>query len=99
TDLPRRLGVVCHGWPPAVGGVESLAHDLAIEFAARGHELRVLCLDSGEDRAEDYAQYRELRERIVIDSISYGYGDHDRLARQVRNERMERIAADWVRHE
>ncbi|MCA8979007.1 MAG: glycosyltransferase [Planctomycetes bacterium] len=99
TDLPRRLGVLCHGWPPSVGGVETLAHDLAVEFAARGHELRVLCLDGSAERGEDFSQYRDVRGGVVVDRIAYAYGDHDRLARQVRNERMEHIAAEWVRHE
>jgi glycosyltransferase involved in cell wall biosynthesis len=99
TDLPRRLGVLCHGWPPAVGGVETLAHDLSAEFATRGHELRILCLDGSGEFGADYTQYREVHTKSIIDRVAYTYGDHDRLARQVRNERMERIAADWVRHE
>lgn len=99
TDLPRRLGVLCHGWPPAVGGVESLAYDLATEFSGRGHELRVLCLDSELDGGAEFAQYREVESGMVIDKLTYAYGDHDRLSRQVRNARMERIVADWVRHE
>ena len=99
TDLPRRLGVLCHGWPPAVGGVESLAHDLACEFASRGHELRVLCLDTSPERGEDFVHKREVTRGIVVDWISYAYGDHERLARQVRHERLERIALEWVRHE
>lgn len=97
TDLPRRIGFVCNGWPPAVGGVATLAHDIARELAARGHEVHVLALDGDPTAGADYQLRDELDRGIAVTYVAYGYGDHDRLARQVRNERMERIAAGWAR--
>ncbi len=97
TDLPRRVGFVCNGWPPAVGGVATLAHDVARELHGRGHEVHVLALDGAAAPEEEYRLRDEVDRGVALTFVSYGYGDHDRLARQVRNERMERVVAGWSR--
>ena len=88
------IALLCHGWYPDVGGVESHTRDLAQELIRRGHRVRALCLDYSE--REPYTLSSSEVEEVEVTRMAYRYHDHRALADLVDNERTSGIAVDWV---
>jgi len=89
------VALLCHGWFPDVGGIESHTRELARELRARGHRVRALCLDYGEE-LEPYSVRREDVEGVDVHRMAYLYHDHRALADVVENRRAEEVAGAWL---
>ena len=90
-----RMALLCHGWYPDVGGVESHTRDLARELLRRGHEVHALCLDYTEGRAP-YSTRDEDAEGVRVRRMAYRYHDHRVLHDLVANAEAERIVGKWL---
>jgi glycosyltransferase involved in cell wall biosynthesis len=89
------VGLLCHGWHPDVGGVESHARDLARELGELGHRVHVLCLDTGEGR-EPYSVSTSEVEGVLVRRMAYRYHDHRALADLVENHRAQDVVLAWL---
>lgn len=89
------VGLLCHGWFPDAGGVESHTRDLARELQARGHRVVALCLDYDPER-EPYTTREEEVEGVVVRRMAYLYQDQRALADLVRNRRAEDVLLAWL---
>jgi len=93
-DSGLDVALICHGWYPDVGGVESHTRDLARELVERGHRVRVLCLDYSE--REPYSVSTSTVEDVAVSRMAYRYHDHHALADLVDNRKARDIVVDWV---
>jgi glycosyltransferase involved in cell wall biosynthesis len=89
------VALLCHGWYPDVGGVESHTRDLARELGRRGHRVRALCLDYSE--REPYSITTGTVEDVEVSRMAYRYHDHSALADLVENPRVQEIVLEWLR--
>lgn len=90
------VGLVAQGWKPDVGGIESHTADLVRELMGLGHRVSVLALDySG--LTENYGITHDVLDGVHVTRMSYNYGDHNNLARMVRNKRAEEVVAGWLK--
>ena len=89
------IGFIAQGWAPDIGGIESHTADLVRELTARGHRVSALALDySG--RHVPYSTWVQADEGVHVTRMSYGYHDHDHLARVVHNREAEDVIALWA---
>ena len=95
SDAGLTVGLVCQGWFPDVGGVESHTRELARELASRGHRVHVLCLDYTEGR-EPYSVRTSAVEGVDVRRMAYLYQDHRALADVVENRRAEDVVQAWL---
>jgi hypothetical protein len=58
---PVRIALYSRGFPPAKGGMERFAEELAGWVAAQGHEMTVLTWTSADPEADLRLPYRVLR--------------------------------------
>ena len=86
--------LLCHGWYPDVGGVESHTRLLARELGRRGHRVHALCLDYSE--REPYSITTSTVEGVEVSRMAYRYHDHQALADLVNNEKTCEIASEWL---
>jgi len=89
------VSILCHGWFPDVGGVESQTRDLAHELRQRGHRVSALCLDYTEGR-EPYSLTSSVVEGVEVYRMAYRYHDHRALSDLVDNERARQVVLDWL---
>ncbi|MFT5292564.1 MAG: glycosyltransferase involved in cell wall biosynthesis [Planctomycetota bacterium] len=89
------VGILCQGWFPDAGGVESHTRDLARDLISRGHRVHVLCLDYSPDR--DPYSTRDLEvDGVQVRRMAYLYQDHRALADVVENRRAEDVLYAWL---
>ncbi len=89
------VGLICQGWAPDGGGVESHTQDLARALARRGHRAHVLCLDySGEH--EPYSVHTSEHEGVEVRRMAYQYHDHGALADVVYNRKTIDVVMAWM---
>lgn len=86
--------LLCHGWYPDVGGVESHTRNLARQLVQRGHRVRALCLDYSE--REPYSVSTSRVEDVEVSRMAYRYHDHRALADLVANPEARDIVLDWI---
>ena len=96
SGAPLSIGLVCQGWVPDPGGVETHTRDLARELRARGHRVHVLALDYSGTGAP-YSLRRVPAADVELSRLAYLYHDHRALADVVRNRRAEELAVGWAR--
>ena len=89
------IGFVSQGWAPDVGGIESHTSDLVSELLKRGHRVSALCLDYT-GKAEPFGTTTTIQGGVELTRMSYGYHDHDSLAKVVRNRKAETVFAAWL---
>lgn len=92
---PLRIGFLCAGYWPDVGGIESHVQDLARRLAPRGHALHAMALTYAD--AEPFSLVESEVEGVVVTRVAYRYHDHDALAVLARHPRMEERVEEWVR--
>jgi glycosyltransferase involved in cell wall biosynthesis len=95
SDAALDVGLLCQGWFPDAGGVETHTRDLARELLARGHRVHVLCLDYSAGR-EPYATHVGQVEGVDVRRMSYLYHDHRALADVVENPRARDVVLAWL---
>ncbi len=95
TDMALDVGLICQGWTPDPGGVESHTRDLAVALAAAGHHVHALCLDYGEGR-EPYTVTKHEVDGVSVTRMAYLYQDHRALADLVSNRRAEDVVLAWL---
>ena len=88
------IALICHGWYPDVGGVESHTRDLARELTSRGHRVRAICMDYGEREA--FSLSTTQVDDVQVTRMAYRYHDHHALADLVHNEATLRVLLDWI---
>ena len=89
------IGLICQGWEPDVGGVESHAADLARALAQRGHRCHVLCLDYGEG-LEPYSTRDAERAGVAVRRMAYRYHDQSSLDDVIHNDRANDAVLAWL---
>jgi glycosyltransferase involved in cell wall biosynthesis len=89
------IGFVSQGWAPDVGGIESHTSDLVRELLELGHRVSAICLDYT-GKAEPFGTTRTTVGGVEVTRMSYGYHDHDSLAKVVRNRSAEQVFAAWL---
>lgn len=89
------VALLCHGWYPDMGGIESHTRDLARELISRGHRVRAICLDYSPDR-QAYSVRDEEVEGVAVRRMAYLYQDQRALADMVENPRAEEVVDAWL---
>ncbi len=89
------IGLLCTGWWPDAGGVESHTRDLAQELLARGRRVSVLCLEGTRQRMSYETQDSEV-DGVHVRRMSYAYEDHRALADLVASPRAESVVRSWL---
>ena len=89
------IGFVSQGWAPDVGGIESHTSDLVRELLERGHRVSAICLDYT-GKTEPFGTTKSMVNGVEVTRMSYGYHDHDSLAKVVRNRAAEQVFAAWL---
>lgn len=94
------VGLVCTGWSPQRGGVQSHTEDLASELVRRGHRVAVLCLDtSGGDSleiADERVALPGTDGDVAVRRVRYAYGDHAQLMDLMVHERLRDVVLGWL---
>ncbi len=93
--ISLHIGFVSQGWAPDVGGIESHTSDLVRELLKLGHRVSAICLDYT-GKTEPFGTTRTTQSGVEVTRMSYGYHDHDSLAKVVRNRDAEQVFAAWL---
>jgi D-inositol-3-phosphate glycosyltransferase len=93
---PLRVLMVCHYYPPHVGGIENVVHDEAVRLAERGHEVTVL---TTAERTSTVDEVDDDGNRVRVVRIAAWNGAERRAAVPfpIPSPRLLARAARWVR--
>jgi len=89
------IGLLCHGWKPDIGGVETHTSDLARALKERGHRVHVLCLDYTVGHAP-YSVTESRIDGVNVRRMAYLYQDQRSLADMVDNWRARDVVFAWL---
>lgn len=89
------IGLLCAGWTPDLGGVETHTSGLAAELIARGHRVHVLCMD-GSPELEPYSTNDTTVDGVFVRRMAYRYHDHGALIDLVESARAEDVIHAWL---
>ena len=92
---PLHVGILCAGWRPDLGGVESHTADLAKGLLARGHRVSALCLNTS--GAEEPLTWTESSwEGVDVRRVAYGWGDISKLMDLMAHGGLEAQLDEWL---
>jgi glycosyltransferase involved in cell wall biosynthesis len=89
------VGLLCTGWVPDRGGVQSHTDDLAQALVARGHRVAVLCLDTRPGRPP-FELANSVERGVRVRRVAYGYGDHRSLVDLAEHQRLADVVLGWL---
>ncbi len=92
---PPHIGILCAGWRPDLGGVESHTADLSRGLLGRGYSVSALCLDTS-GTAEPFTRTEDRQAGVDVRRVAYGWGDITKLLDLMAHPGLEAELDAWI---